>query len=140
MILLSVPLTLLLLRNNLIPLHQSSNFDWSPLNHPGSSTMFFSNPAWTFLLTAAATGAGATDISVSISLYLSVKASSLICKDPSHSDNVFILFVLLELILASRSLHYTCFISQQVTLSHFVHRFVILHLSCKVSSLTLYQM
>ena len=111
MILSSIPLTLLLLRNNLIPLHQSSNFDRSLLNYPGSSTIFFSNPAWMFSLTATAIVAGATDISVSVGLYLSVEASSLICKDPSHSDNASISFVLLELVLSSRSLHYTCFIS-----------------------------
>ena len=111
MILSSVLLTLLLLRNNLIPLYQSSNFDWSLSNHPGSGTIFFGNPAWMFSLTAAATGAGATDISVSVGSYLSIEASLLICKDPSCSDNASILFVLLELVLASHSLYYTCFIS-----------------------------
>ena len=40
-----VSMTLLLLRNNLIPFHQSSNFVWLPSNYPGSGTMFFSNPA-----------------------------------------------------------------------------------------------
>ena len=140
MILLSVLLTLLLLRNSLIPLHQSSNFDRSPSNYPGSSTIFFGNSVWTFSLTAAAAGAGATDISVSIGSYSSVETSSLICKDPSCSDNTSILFVLLELVLASRSLHYMCFVSRQITLSRFIHRFVLLHLSCKVSSSTLYQM
>ena len=93
-----------------------------------------------FSLTAAAVVAGATDISVSVCLYSSVEASLLICKDPSRSDNASISFVLLELVLSSRSLHYTYFVSQQVTLSHFIHRFILLHLSCKVSSSTLYQM
>ena len=111
MILSSVPLTLLLLRNNLIPLHQSSNFDRSLSNHPESGTIFFGNPAWTFLLTAAAVVASTTDISVSVGSYSSVEVISLICKDPSHSDNASILFVLLELVLASHSLHYTCFVS-----------------------------
>ena len=59
------------------------------------------------------------DISVSICL-LFVEASLLICKDPSHSDNASILFVLLELILVSHSFHYMCFISQQITLSSIV--------------------
>ena len=54
--------------------------------------------------------AGAVDISVSICSSL-VETSLLICKDPSHSDNASISFVLLELVLASRSLYYTCFIS-----------------------------
>ena len=116
MILLSVFMTLLLLRNNLIPLHQSSNFIWSLSNHPGSSTIFFGILAYMFLLTPVATGAGADDISVSICLSL-FEASSMICKDSSHSDNALILFVLLELVLVSLcSLHYMCFHSRQVTL------------------------
>ena len=70
--------------------------------------MFFGNAAWTFSLIAAA--AGATDISVSVGLYSSVEASSLICKDPSRSDSASISFALLELVLVPRSLHYTCFV------------------------------
>ena len=42
--------------------------------------------------------ASAVDISVSICSLL-IKASSLICKDPSRSDSVLILLVLLELVL-----------------------------------------
>ena len=107
MILSSVPLTLLLLRNNLIPLHQSSNFVQLPSNHPGSGTMLLSIPANLF---TAGVVAGAVDISVSVHLSL-VEASSLICKDPSRSDNASISLVLLELVLASHSLYYTCFVS-----------------------------
>ena len=139
-ILSSVPLTLLLLRNNHIPLHQSSNFVRSPSNHPGSGTIFLGNPASLFSWLIPAIVAGATNISVSVCSYSLVEASSLICKDPSHSDNASILFVHLELIVSSCSFHYTCFTSQQLTLSHFVRRFVLVHLSCKVSSSTLYQM
>ena len=139
-ILSSVPITLLLLRNSLIPLHQSSNFDRSPSNHPGSGTILFGNPAYTFSLATAAAVAGATDISVSVRSYSSVEVSSLICKDPSRSDNTSISFALLEPVLSSRSLNYTCFILQQITLSRFICRSALLHLSCKVSSLTLYQM
>ena len=98
MILLSVSLTLLLLRNNCISLNQFLNFIQSPLNYPGSSTMFFGVTAYIFSLIAA--GASATDISVSVCLYLS-EASSVICKDLSCSDNTLILFVLLELVLVS---------------------------------------
>ena len=58
--------------------------------------MFFGIPTCTFSLIAA--GTGATDISVSICSY-SLEASSMICKDPSHSDNVLILFILLKLVL-----------------------------------------
>ena len=73
--------------------------------------MFFGIPVYTFLLFAIATGAGATDISsVVICLYL-FEASSVICKDSSHSDNTLILFVLLELVFVLlRSLYYTCFV------------------------------
>ena len=131
---------MLLLRNNLIPLHQSSNFNRSPSNHPGSGTILFDNPACMFSLTAVAAVAGATDILVSVCLYSLVEASSLICKDPSRSDNASISFVLLELVLSFCSFSYTCFVLQQITLSRFVCRFVLLHLSCKVSSSTLYQM
>ena len=129
-ILSSIPLTLLLLRNNLIPLHQSSNLDRSPSNHPGSGTILFGNPAWTFSLAAVAPGAGVPDISVSVCSYSSVEASSSICRDPSRSDNASMSSVLFELVLSF----------QQITLSRFIRRFVLLHLSCKVSSLTLYQM
>jgi len=102
--------TLLLLRNNRIPLYQSSNFVQSPSNHPGSGTIFFDNHAWTFSLFPTAAGAGATDISsVVVCSYLS-EASSVICKDPNRSDNASILFVLLELVLVSRSYCYTCFV------------------------------
>ena len=54
--------------------------------------------------------AGAADISVSVYLYWS-KASSMICKDPSYSDNALILFVLLKLVLISlHSFCYMCFV------------------------------
>ena len=54
--------------------------------------------------------ASAIDISMSIRLSL-VEAFSLICKDPSCSDNASISFVLLELVLvSSRSYCYTCFV------------------------------
>ena len=110
MILSSVSMTLLLLRNNLIPLYQSSNFVWSLSNYPGSSTIFFDIPACTFLLIPTAAGAGADDISVSVHLYL-FEASSVTCKDLSRSDNTSISFVLLELVLVLLcSLYYTCFV------------------------------
>ena len=106
MILLSVPVTLLLLKNNLIPFYQSSNFDQSPSNHLGSGTMFLGISACTFSLFIT----GTIDISVSI-CSSSLKASSVIFKDPSHSDNALILFVLLELILSClHSFYYTCFV------------------------------
>ena len=72
--------------------------------------MFFGIPACTFLFVATAS-AGIFDISsVSICLYL-LEASSVICRDPSLSDNASILSILLELVLVSfHSLYYMCFI------------------------------
>ena len=101
MILLSVPVTLLLLRNSLISLHQSSNFDRSLSNYPGSGTILFGNPANTFPPLSTAMGAGAVDISVSVCSYSSVEFPSLICKDPSRTDNASMSSVLLELVLSS---------------------------------------
>ena len=97
-ILLLISITLLLLRNNHIPLYQFLNFVWSLLNHPRSSTMFFSITTYIFSLNAA--GAGVTDISVSVCSYSS-EASSAICKDPSCFNNISISFILLELIFGS---------------------------------------
>ena len=98
MILSSVSITLLLLRNNLISLYQSLNFIRSPSNHPESGTIFLGNPAYTFSWPVTAISAGAVDISVSVCL-LSVEASSVILRDSSYSDNASILFILLELIV-----------------------------------------
>ena len=106
MILSFIPVTLLLLRNNLIPLHQSSNFVRSPSNYPGSGTMLLGIPTDLFTVGVVT---GAVNISVSICL-LFIEAFSLICKDPSCSNNALILFVLLELVLVPCSLYYTCFI------------------------------
>ena len=61
MILLSIAITLLLLRNNQIPLHQSSNFVWLLLNYPRFRTMLFGITAYAILLCT--TNIGAVDIS-----------------------------------------------------------------------------
>ena len=109
MILSLVSMTLLLLRNNCIPLHQSSNFVRSPSNYPGSGTIFLGNPVCPFSWLVPAIVAGATDISVSVCLLL-VEASSMICKDSSHSNNASILFVLLGFVVSSCSYCYTYFV------------------------------
>ena len=107
-ILLLVSMILLLLRYNCIPLYQSSNFVWSPSNHSESRTMLFGMTAYTFSFIVA--GAGTINISVSDCLYL-LEASSVICRDSSYSNNAFILFVLLELVLVFlHSLYYIYFI------------------------------
>ena len=90
-------MTLLLLRNNQIPLYQSSNFILSPLNHSESETILFSIVAC--LLSFVVAGAGAADISLSDRSYVSSEALFVIYKDPSLSDSTSILFVHLELIL-----------------------------------------
>ena len=115
-------MTLLLLRNNCILLYQSLNFIWSPSNHPGSSTMFFSISACTFLLLVVGASASAVNISMSI-LSWSLEASSVICKDPSHSNNALILFILLKLILVPLcNFYYMCFV-QQILLPSFIYGF-----------------
>ena len=116
MILSSVSMILLLLRNNLILLHQSSNFVRSLSNHSGSSTMFFNNPAWLFSWPVTSIHAGAGAVNISISVYLSFVLSSevSICKDPSRSNNALISSVCLELIVVlSHSFCYMCFISDR---------------------------
>jgi len=85
------------LRNNCIPLYQSSNFVQSPSYHPGSGTILFGIAAYLLLFVVA--GAGAVDISLSDCSYVSSKASFVICKDSSLSDSTSILSVHLELIL-----------------------------------------
>ena len=73
--------------------------------------MFFGIPAYMFSLIATAAGTGADNISVSVCLY-SVEASSVICKNPSYSDNVLISFVLLKLVLVKHkdTRKYLCYI------------------------------
>ena len=135
MILSLVSITLLLLRYNCIPLHQSSNFVWFLLNYSRSKTILFSITACIFSFIV---GAGTADISVSVCLYL-LEAFSVICRDSSYSNNAFILFIFLELILVLFcSIYYTCFV-QQVTLPSFVCGFCLLYFSCKVNSSMIYQ-
>ena len=91
MILLSVSITLLLLKNNQISLHQSLNFVLSPLNHPEPGTILFGMTVYLFCVI---TNAGATDILSIVSIYIiSVKASSsVILNDPSHFNSTSKLF------------------------------------------------
>ena len=84
-ILLSVPVTLLLLRNNLIPLPQSSNFILSLLNHSGSGTMFFGMIVCLFC-TASASAVNISSI-VSVSVVSFEVSSLVILNNLSHFDN-----------------------------------------------------
>ena len=106
MILSSVFMILLLLRNNLIFLHQSSNFVLPLLNHPGLGIMFLSTLA---CLLFSCVGTGTVDISIVYLVILS-EASSMICKDPSLSDNILISFSVLTCFALCR-LCYMCLVS-----------------------------
>jgi len=84
-ILLSISVTLLLLRNNWIPLYQSSNFVLSSLHYSGSRTILLGNSTCLLCMFP--------DATKMLSVYSVVlsEASSIIFNDPSHSDNTFIL-------------------------------------------------
>ena len=85
---------------------------------------------------------GAIDIALSDCFIVSSEISVVICKDPSCSNSTSMSSVFLELILVLLcGLHHTCFVYYlAITLPNFVHGLTTIHLSCKVSSLTLYQM
>ena len=102
-ILSSVSMTLLLLRNNRIPLYQSSNFVRSLSNHPRSGIIFLGNPACPFSWLIPAISTSAVNISSVVVCSYSSEASSVICKDPSLSDNASISSVCLELVLVLSS-------------------------------------
>ena len=88
-ILSSVPVTLLFLRNNLIFLHQSSNFVLSLLNYSGSEIILFDILTYLFYIVA---GVNATDILSMYSVIFSEVFSLVIFNDPNYSDNVLMLF------------------------------------------------
>ena len=116
-ILLSVSVTLLLLKNNLIPLHYSSNFIQSPSNYLRSGIIPFGISACIFSLVTT----GAVNIVVSVCLYLLETSSSEIFKDSNLFDNISISFVLLEpILICLHSFHYICFVFWQVTLSSII--------------------
>ena len=112
-ILLSAATTLLLLRNSLIPLHQSSNFVLSPSNYPRSETILFGVVICTFLLYTASTGAA--DISsvsgIAGSVLLFDMLFSVILSNPNISSNAPIAFGLYPAILFVCGLYHNCLIS-----------------------------
>jgi len=89
-ILSSIVVTLLLLRNNQIPFHQSLNFVLFLLNYSGSRTMLLDITVYS-LYTASASAINILSI-LSISVVSSEVFSSVILNDPSCSDNTSILF------------------------------------------------
>ena len=120
-ILLSVIITLLLLRNNHISLYQSLNFIWLLSNHPGSRTILLGITAYSIVLFT--TGTSAIDIVsiVSVSVVLSKVSSSVILNDSNHSDNISILFpqcwsVLLFIDASTMLLSYFLFISYAINI------------------------
>ena len=89
-ILLFIVVTLLLLRNNHTPLHQSLNFVQSLSNYPRSGTILLSTT--TCLLYTAGTGAVDIAFIVSVSIITSEAYSFVILNDSNHSNNILILF------------------------------------------------
>ena len=88
-IMLSIPVTLFLLRNNQILLYQSLNLVLSLLNYPGSRTMLFGMTICSFYTVA---GADATNISSMYSVISSEAFSLVILNNSNHFDNASILF------------------------------------------------
>ena len=137
MILSLVSMTLLLLRNNLIPLHQSLNFVLSLLNHSRSGTMFLGTPACPLF---PCVDTGAIDISSVYSIVLS-ETSFVICKNSSYSDNVSISLSWYQLIFVSCGLTTYILFFPIVKPSIILCRLTTSVLSfCKVSLPTIYQM
>jgi len=89
-ILSSVAVTLLLLRNKWIPLHQSSNFIQSPLNHPRSKTIVLSITVCSNA-TSAVNISSISGIASSVVLSLFKVYSLVILNNPSTSDSASIL-------------------------------------------------
>ena len=112
-ILLSVATTLLLLRNNCISLHQSSNFVRSPSNYLGSGTILFGVLVCVFSLYTA--GAGAIDISSVSSVPSSVLLFDMlflvILSDPNISSSASIASGLCCAILSVCSFYHNHFVS-----------------------------
>jgi len=86
-ILLSVAITLLLLRNKQISLYQSLNFILFPSNHPESGTILFSMT--TCLFYTASTGAVNIPSVVSVFIVSFEVFSLMILNNPSCSENAF---------------------------------------------------
>ena len=132
-ILLSITTTLLLLRNNQIPLHQSLNFVLSPSNHPRSRIMLFGVIVCIFSLYLASTSAvNISSVSSVASLVLLFDTLSLVILSNSNiSSNASIVSGLCPAILSVCSFYHNnsvCKLSSS------------LYLSCKMSLIMLYQM
>ena len=106
MILLSVALTLLFLKNNHIPLHQSSNFIQLLSNNPGSRTILFSITAYTILLyTAGISTVNIFSNAGSVVLFPSDVYSLVIFNDPNISSSTSLSSVVSWLCLSILSVY-----------------------------------
>ena len=112
-ILLSVATTLLLLRNNHIPLHQSLNFTQSLLNYPRSGTILFGILVCVFSLYTA--DAGTVNISsvsgVAGSVLLFDMLSLVILSGLNISSNASIVSGLCHAVLSICDFYHNCFVS-----------------------------
>ena len=91
-ILLSVIITLLLLRNNHISLYQSLNFIWLSSNHSRPRTILLGITACSIVFFTASTSAIDIVSIVSISVILSKVSSLVILNNSNNSDNTSIFF------------------------------------------------
>ena len=107
-ILLSVATTLLLLRNNHIPLHQSSNFVQSLSNHPGSGTILFSMLACAFSLYTAGVVNISSVSSVAGSVLLFDMLSLVILSNPNISSSASIVSRFCHAILFVCGFYHDC--------------------------------
>ena len=105
--------TLLLLRNNCISLHQSSNFVLFPSNHSRSGTILFGVVVCMFSLYTAGTGAvnisSVSDVASFVLLFDML--SSVIFSDPNISSSASIASWLCPAILSVCGLYHNCFVS-----------------------------
>ena len=97
---------LLLLRNNCISFHQSSNFVWFLLNYSGSRTILFGIIAYTFSFVVT----DIIDISLFVHSLLLFETLFVIFEDSSLFDNTSISFILYELVLSLHDLYHMCFV------------------------------
>ena len=108
-ILLSVTITLLFLKNRQIPLYQFSNFVLSPSNHPGSGTMLFGITVCAILWYSVSTVNISLDVSnvaSSVVLFLFNAFSLVILNNPSISSSTSIVSGLYLAVLSIHGLYH----------------------------------
>ena len=106
-ILLSIVVTLLLLRNNCILLYQSLNFVQSLLNYSRSKTILLDMTICLLYTTEA----GAIDIMSTISIVLSEVSSLIIFNDSNYSNNISYCFLNIDLFCCLQTISQVSFVS-----------------------------